>query len=371
MQPTVIARADRLYSLDALRGFDMFWIMGADEIFHTLYKSTGSSFWGGLSKEMIHPDWHGFHFYDLIFPLFIFIAGVATPYSIDRELERGKSKKQLLWKVIKRGLLLVLLGIIYNNGLHIRPLEEIRFGSVLGRIGLAYMFANIIYLYTKQVSQAIWFGGLLIGYWLLLKFTAAPGFAAGDLTMEGNFASYMDRVLMPGKLYLGIHDPEGLFSTIPAVGNCLLGILAGNYIKTFKGAGTQKALYLLVAGLIFIVLAHLWHLDFPLNKNLWTSSFVLNTGGYSLVLLSVFYYLIDVLGYKSWAFFFKVIGMNSILIYLSGHFINWDYTNEAVFGWLGQLMGNPFGIVALAASFVLLKWFFLYFLYKKKAFLKI
>src|SRR6185436_20107299 len=126
----------------ALRGFDMFWIMGAEEIVHALFKATGSPFWGAMSNQLTHPAWNGFHFYDLIFPLFLFIAGVATPYSVGRDLERGKTKRQLLFRVIKRGLILVLLGIIYNNGLQLLPVSQIRFGSVLGRIGLAYMFAN-------------------------------------------------------------------------------------------------------------------------------------------------------------------------------------------------------------------------------------
>nr|WP_290939325.1 hypothetical protein [Haliscomenobacter sp.] len=127
----------------------------------------------------------------------------------------------MLLRVIRRGLVLVLLGIIYNNGLVLRPLAEIRFPSVLGRIGLAYMFANIIYLYTKQLGQIIWFCALLIGYWLLLRFNAAPGFPMGDLTMEGNFASYLDRLIIPGHLHLTIHDPEGLMSCTPAIGTAL------------------------------------------------------------------------------------------------------------------------------------------------------
>src|SRR6476659_7908619 len=299
--------SERLYSLDALRGFDMFWIMGAEEIFHALYKVTGSPFWGTISTELTHPDWNGFHFYDLIFPLFLFIAGVATPYSVGRELEKGRTKQQMLWRVVRRGLTLVILGIIYNNGLQLRPLSEIRFGSVLGRIGLAYMFANIIYLYSKQMGQVIWFCGLLIGYWLLLKFTSAPGFPMGDLTMEGNFASYLDRSILPGKLYLGIHDPEGIVSTIPAIGTGLLGILAGSYIKNANVPGRTKALRLAISVIIFIGLALLWNIDFPINKNLWTSSFVLNVGGISLLLLALFYYIIDVLGHVRWSFFFRVI----------------------------------------------------------------
>ncbi len=363
--------SQRLYSLDALRGFDMFWIMGAEEIFHSMAKATNAPFWTVLAEQFTHPAWNGFHFYDLIFPLFLFIAGVATPYSVGRELQKGKTKNEVLWRVVKRGLILVILGIIANNGLQLKPLAEVRFGSVLGRIGLAYMFANIIYIYSKRNAQIIWFCALLIGYWLLLKFNSAPGFSMGDLTMEGNFASYIDRSILPGKLYLGVHDPEGLVSTIPAIGTGLLGILAGTYLKNTDINGARKALYLAIAGIIFIGIGWLWNYDFPINKNLWTSSFVLNVGGISLLLLSLFYYIIDVLGYRRWSFFFRVIGMNSILIYMSGHFINWEYTTEGFFKWLGQWMGNPFGAVALAICYVMVKWAFLYFMYKKKVFLRV
>jgi predicted acyltransferase len=368
---TQLSSPQRLYSLDALRGFDMFWIMGAEEIVHTMATATGSPFWNGFSNQLTHPAWNGFHFYDLIFPLFLFIAGVATPYSVGRELEKGKSRRQLLLRVIKRGLILVLLGVIYNNGLQIKPFSEVRLPSVLGRIGLAYMFANIIYLYTKERAQMIWFGVLLIGYWLLLKFTAAPGFAAGDLTMQGNFASYIDRSIIPGHLYLGIHDPEGLMSTIPAIGTGLLGIMTGNFLKNSTVKPQTKALRLAIFGIIFLGLAQLWNLDFPINKNLWTSSFVLNVGGYSLLLLSIFYYVIDVRGYQKWAFYFKVIGMNSILIYMSGRFINWEYTTNGFFKWLGELISNPYNAVVMAICFVMVKWAFLYFMYKKKVFLRV
>ncbi len=364
-------KPERLYSLDALRGFDMFWIMGAEGIFHHLAEASGSSFFGAIANQLTHPEWNGFHFYDLIFPLFLFMAGVSTPYSVGRELEKGKSRQQLLGRVIKRGLLLVLIGVIYNNGLEIQPISEIRFGSVLGRIGLAYMFANIIYIYSKERTQMICFWAIIIGYWLLLKFTSAPGFAAGDLTMEGNFASYLDRSIMPGKLYLGIHDPEGLVSTLPAISTALLGILAGNLLKKGAMSGQKKAGLLAITGVVFLVLAQLWNLDFPINKNLWTSSFVLQVGGLSLLLLAAFYYIIDVKGYKSWAFFFKVIGMNSILIYISGHFINWSYTNNSFFKWLGQLAGEPNNAVLLAITYVFIKWLFLYFMYKKKVFLRV
>lgn len=361
----------RLYSLDALRGFDMFWIMGGGSVFQAIANATGSPFWEGVAVQLEHPAWNGFHFYDLIFPLFLFMAGVSTPYSVGREIEKGKSRSQLLLRVIKRGLILVLLGIIYNNGLQIQPVSQIRFGSVLGRIGLAYMFANIIYLYTKERAQMIWFAAILVTYWLLLKFTSAPGFPAGDLTMEGNFASYLDRCILPGKLYLGIHDPEGFTSTFPAISTAMLGILTGNLLRNSTMAPVRKVGVMALTGVVFLVLAQVWNLDFPINKNLWTSSFVLQVGGISLLLLALFYYVIDIAGYRKWAFFFRVIGMNSILIYISGHFIDWGYTNNALFKWLGQLVGDPFGAVAMAISLVFVKWLFLYFMYKQKVFLKV
>jgi predicted acyltransferase len=367
--------SQRLYSLDALRGFDMFWIMGAEEIFHSLAKATGSPFWGTIANQFTHPDWNGFHFYDLIFPLFLFMAGVATPFSVGRELDKGVPRNKLLLRVIRRALILVILGVIYNNGLELHPFQETRFASVLGRIGLAYMFANIVYLYAsrerKNLTMIAWFCGLLIGYWLLLLFNAAPGFPRGDLTMQGNFASYIDRMIVPGKLYLGIHDPEGLVSLIPAIGTGLLGILAGNFLKNSPLSGARRAGRLALTGVIFLILAQVWNLVFPINKNLWTSSFVLQTGGLSLLLLGGFYYVIDVLGYRKWAFFFKVIGMNSILIYMSGHFIDWDYMTSGVFEWLNQLIGIPFNAVVMAVCYVGLKWLFLYFLYWKKVFLRV
>lgn len=366
-----VPTSQRLYSLDALRGFDMFWIMGAGGVFGNLAKITGSPVWGSIANQLIHPVWNGFAMYDLIFPLFLFMAGVSTPFSIDSQRAKGKSREQLLFRVIKRGLILVLLGVIYNNGLKLTPLENIRFPSVLGRIGLAYMFANIIYLYAGKTFQYIWFIGIVIGYWLLLKFTSAPGFAMGDLTMEGNFASFIDRTIIPGRLHKGIHDPEGLMATIPAISTGLLGIFTGDLLRSEKFTQTRKALLMAIVGIVLMGVAQLWNLDFPINKNLWSSSFVFHVGGISLLFMSFFYYVIDVLGYKKWAFFFKVIGMNSILIYISGVFINWAYTTNAMFGWLGQLVGEPYNIVVLGVCTIFVQWIFLYLLYKKKTFLRV
>ena len=163
----------------------------------------------------------------------------------------------------------------------------------------------------------------------------------------------------------------GFFNNIPAISTALAGIIVGTFLKNSSTKAARKAGLLAICGVVFLLLAQLWNLDFPINKNMWSSSFVMHTTGLSLLLLSLFYYIIDVHGYKKWAFFFKVIGMNSILIYMSGRFIDWGYTTNAFFQWLGQLIGDPFNVIMIAVCMVMIKWLFLYVLYKKKMFLRV
>jgi len=361
----------RVYSLDALRGFDMFWIIGGDRLVKNLAQATGSPFWKAFDEQLQHPYWNGFTAYDLIFPLFMFVAGVSVPYSIGRALEKGKSKAQIMQRVLVRGLILIILGMVYNNGIEVTPLEQFRFPSVLGKIGASYIFANIIYLYAAERARIIWFAGLLIGYWLLLKFTSAPGFPAGDLTEPGNFMSYFDRTVVPGKLSRNIHDTVGLLNLITGTCTILAGIITGVYLRNSHHDPSKKVLWFLIAGVGLIGISLLWNLDFPINKNLWSSSFVLLTTGLSLLLLAIFYFIIDVQGYKKWTLFFRVIGMNSILIYMSWRFINWDYSAEGFFKWLLQAVGKPYDGAVLAACIILVEWLVLYFLYRKKVFLKV
>jgi predicted acyltransferase len=368
MEP--VTKNQRLLSLDALRGFDMFWIIGADEVMHTIAKATGNATWQGISTQFEHPYWEGFTLYDLIFPLFIFVTGISATYSLGGALEKEVQRSVLVRKVITRGLILVLLGIIYNNGLTIKPLEEIRLMSVLGRIGLAYLFSSLIFLYTGPKTQMISFWGILVAYWLIMRFSSAPGFPAGDLTEEGNFSSWFDRTVLPGKLSRGIHDTVGLFNNLPAISSGLAGIITGNLLRKGYLPDTFKVRTMVIAGFACLLLAKFWHLVFPINKNLWSSSFVLQTVAFSLWLMAAFYYVIDV---RKWtrATFFRVIGMNSILIYMSGKFIQWSYTNKGFFQWLGDLAGEPWNAVLLAMTMILVKWVFLNFLYKRKMFLKI
>jgi predicted acyltransferase len=189
--------------------------------------------------------------------------------------------------------------------------------------------------------------------------------------MEGNFASYIDRLLLPGKLSLKIHDTVGFFNNIPAIGNSLAGIMVGIFIKRNEFSGIKKTLYLAGLGLLSLLLAQLWNLDFPINKNLWSSSFVLQTVGLSLLLFSLFYYIIDVLGYQKWSVFFRVIGVNAILIYISVKFIDWDFTARRFFEWAYQWVGDTWSILIIPISILTIKWVFMRILYHYKIFLRI
>jgi predicted acyltransferase len=372
---TPAPKSERLLSLDALRGFDLFWIVGGHGILLALFKLTEWGWLGAIDAQLKHVEWNGFQAYDLIFPLFLFMAGVSTPYSLTRRLTEG-ARSEVIRKVIQRGLILVLLGIIYNNGLQWKGLENMRLGSVLGRIGLAGMFAQLIFVFNFESPKRLWcwLAGILLGYWAIMSFGHAPGFTPGDLTMEGNFASYVDRLLLPGKLHKGIHDPEGLLAILPAIGNALLGILAGLWLRRSaeEVSGDRKAAGLAIAGVVLLAAGGLWSLVFPLNKNLWTSSFVLWTCGWASLLLGLFYWTIDVRGWaRGLGAFFAVIGMNSVLIYMSSKFLSFDFTAQALFGGVARAFPPAVASLIMVTGIFAVKWALFWFLKRQKVFLKV
>ncbi len=351
----------------------MFWIIGGEDIVHALAELTGWSLavWGSI--QLRHVEWDGFVFYDLIFPLFLFVAGVAMPFSLTGRLERGEDKRALILHVVRRGLVLVALGVVYNNGLFRVSAEQMRYPSVLGRIGLAYMFAALIVLNTRWRAQVAWFASLLLGYWAAMTLIPVPGHGAGQLTVDGSLAGYLDRLLIPGRLHLGVHDPEGLLSTIPAISTALLGAFAGHLLRSRHAGVTavRKVWILIGAGAVGLLSGALWDLVFPINKNLWTSSFVLYAGGWSLLLLAAFYAVIDVWGKRRWAMFFIVIGMNSILIYMAGLIVDFGHSTDFFLQGLLRPFSEPARATLWWSGFVLVEWGFLYLLYRKRVFLRI
>lgn len=392
----------RLQSLDALRGFDMFWIISGEGIFHSVanvvmakhslirnpadYRIAATDDLSfvekaavGISNQLHHSPWNGFTFYDLIFPLFIFIAGVSVPFSYRKKLsteatENKKPRRKMYERLIRRTLLLILLGMIVNGLLKWQGYEQTRLASVLGRIALALFFATLIYLNASRKVQIGWALFLLFGYWAAMALIPVPHFGAGVFTPEGNLEAYVDRLLLPGKLHRAVYDPEGILSTVPAVVTALLGVFTGTFLGAPSNgrSAAQKAAMLVAGGVALLVTGLLWNGAFPVNKNMWTSSFVLYAGGWSLLLFALFYWVIDVAGFRKWSQPFVWIGANSILIYIAAHgFINFEASAGYLFGGLIKLTPPAWQAVWLAVAIALIQVALLYFLYKRRWFLKI
>lgn len=367
MKPN-LPTSERLHSLDVLRGFDMFFIMGGDALLLYLCWMFPGTWMEAVAPQLGHPAWHGFTAYDLIFPLFLFIAGVSFPFSFHKQMERGQSLKQIQLRIVRRGLTLVVLGMVYN-GLLSFDFEHLRVASVLGRIGLAWMLAALAATLMSRRSRYVLMAVILMGYWALLALVGAPDSDAERLAMEGNIVSYVDRLLLPGVLHNGIHDPEGLLGTLPAMCTALIGMEAGEAVRQSRGSRT--CLWLATAGALLVAVAWGWNFVLPINKNLWTSSFVCITGGISLMLFSAFHYLIDLRGWRKGTLFFSVIGLNSITIYLAQQFIDFRFTARAIFGGAAGLLPEAWQGVALAAGYVAVCWGFLYFLHRQRIYLKV
>ena len=369
-------KTKRLASLDALRGFDMMFIMGVAGLVVAICRlfPDGADCW--LVRQMGHTEWNGLQHHDTIFPLFIFIAGVSWPFSLAKQRSAGKSTGKIVWKIIRRCLILIALGLVYNYFFRL-DFANLRCASVLARIGIAWAGAALIYLFVQSPwKRGIIAAAILIGYWLLIRFVPAPDVPGGNpLDIHGNLVGWVDRQLMPGKLLYdgGRFDPEGLLSTVPAIVTAMLGMFAGDLVRLpdEKMSGGRKTLWLLAAAAACAGLAALWNLDFPINKKLWSSSFVLAVGSYSFACFAIFYYIIDVKGWQKWAFPFRVIGMNSITIYLLQRIVPVSSINTFFFGGLAGLCSEAVGKAILAAGYVLICWLILYFFYRKEVFLKV
>ncbi len=359
----------RLASIDALRGFDMFWITGGEEIIHAIIKTWPGHAATALEVQFHHTRWSGFHFYDLIFPLFIFVVGVVLPFSLTKRLEAGANRAQIYRRVFRRLILLFFLGLIYNHLLDFN-FHDLRIAGVLQRIAICYFVAAIVVMNTSVKGQAYVLGGILLGYWAIMMLVPVPGFGAGVITPQANLASFIDRHLLPHPYCcFAFGDNEGILSTIPAIGTALLGVQAGHWLRSDRSPN-RKTLGLVIAGVASLLVGFIWSFNFPIIKNIWTSSFVLFAGGWSLLLLALFYWVIDVKGYRRWSFFFKIIGVNAITIYVAWHLFKFGtITTIFVHGFIHHL--GPAEPIFWAVSVYMTGWLFLYFLYRKKIFLKV
>jgi predicted acyltransferase len=360
--------SDRIVSIDALRGFDMFWIIGGGTVLESLVHVWKNPVTETIHTQLEHVDWQGFHFEDLIFPLFLFIMGVVLPFSISRRRQRGQSLPMIYLHILKRSVVLILLGLIFNDLLSFNW-PQMRWPGVLQRIGLCYFFASFLVVHTKWRTQAIFVAAVLILYWLAMTLIPVPGFGAGVITKEGCLSSYIDQQLIPGELYYGSGDNEGLISTLPAICTALIGSLAGLWLRSDR-SGSRKTAGLAAAGLAGVIIGYLWGLIFPIIKIIWTSSYTLFSGGFCLLLLALFYWIIDVKGYRKWTIFFVIIGVNPITIYFLQRFVDFGGIAEFFFSGLAAHAGLvaplviPLGVLAI-------KWLLLLFLYRHKIFFKV
>jgi len=349
----------------------MFWIVGGDGIAASFGKLVKNPIVSSVTTQVSeHVGWIGFRFYDMIFPLFLFIIGATLPFSIGRRIEEGVSREGVIRKVLVRAAILWLLGMAYNGVLDFHGWDHVRFVGVLQRQAFGYCVAAILFVTTKPRTQAILFVTILLGYWALLALGPVPGFARGNYSEWGNFANYIDRLIFrPGQMYEKYGDPEGLVSMIPAICTALLGVFAGRWLKSDK-PDKEKVLGLAVAGGVCLALGLAWAPWFPVIKKIWTSSYVLVAGGFSLELLALFYWAIDMRGWKKWSMPFVVIGMNSITIYMASRIVSFGDIAGFFLGGVARALPAEKDLI-LAIGVVLAEWLFLYYLYKNRVFLRV
>ena len=350
-------------SLDALRGFDMCWILGLAEIFDILLHrfGLGSPAQQFLSAQFEHADWEGFRFEDAIFPTFLFLSGVSLAFAVPRRLA-ASGKAGAFQHLLLRAFIIFVLGVLYSGGMK-EGIHNVRWLGVIQRIGIASAAAGALSLWIGPRGLVITAASLLIGYWLMLAYIPVPGIGAGHYAEGMNLTNYLDKVWLPGRKYDGDHDPEGLLSTLPAIAQAILGLLAGQWLRRDLTAA-RKVTAMTIAGVALLGLGWAWHPYFPVVKKLWTSSFVLVSSGVSLLALTLFYWVIDVRGRNTWCIPFLWIGANPLTLYLMEGLGIFEILNRRIVGdikgdweWLTHV--TLFALVLLTARFLYRKGIFL------------
>jgi predicted acyltransferase len=373
---------ERLMSIDFYRGLAVMGMILVDNP-----GSDDQAYW-----PIKHAEWNGWTPADFIFPSFVFLVGISMVFSFAARLRRGESRQKILFHALIRTLILIVIGLLVN----VSPLIGLdihtwRIYGVTQRIALCYFAAAFLLLWTNRRTQAIALGACLVGYWVLMRFAPVPGFGVPGhdipfMDPERNIVAWLDRKLFMGRLYNGMRDPEGLLSTIPAIGTILIGVLTGHWLRSEKSAST-KALRMLCVGIPTLLAGLIWNRWFPINKNLWTSSFVLLTGGFALISLASLYWALEIKRWRGfWTIPMLVFGMNAIAAFVadslvygpgytftvkngSGATMSW---HEAAQAWLmshGANAANASLIYSLAA--VLFCWTLLWLLWWKRIFLKV
>jgi predicted acyltransferase len=376
----------------------MFWIVGGEELVHALYKGWPNGLTKLLDRQMDHQPWEGVHFYDLIFPLFVFIVGASIVFSLTKTIEQV-GKAAALKRILIRSVILYCFGLLVYGGLS-KGIDQVRWMGVLQRIALCYFFTSILFCLLRPKALVMVCASLLLAYWGLTslvpirdfnlarhhlremnlqpdspethqRFLATTTMVRNKFDDGLNLPQQIDFQYLPGHKWDGAYDPEGILSTVPAVGTCLLGVFAGLLLKNGKVPDQKKVLYLAVAGITGVVVGFLWGLEFPVIKKIWTSSYVLVAAGYACLFLAAFYQMIEIWQWRKWCIPFVWIGMNPITIYLAFHLMSFgDFAKLIVGGPVKEALG-AWGEMGMAVVVVALSLGLVRFLYQRKIFLRL
>ncbi|MBN2486879.1 MAG: DUF1624 domain-containing protein [Bacteroidales bacterium] len=359
----------RLLSLDSLRGFTIAAMI--------LVNNPGT--WGHVYAPLLHAEWNGLTPTDLIFPFFLFIVGVSIALAYTKRIEQGIKPNKLYGKIISRSIKIFVVGLLLNY-IHHFSFAELRIAGVLQRIAVVFLVCSLLFVHTKWKTQAIIGAFLLLGYWLTMMFIPTPGHGSPMLEPGINLAAWIDSYLLPGKMWNTTWDPEGLYSTLPAIATGIFGMLTGKLIVG-NLSQERKIIWLFSIGTIACIVGYLWSLHFPINKNLWTSSFVLVTGGMALVLLALLMFFVDGLNYKKVAHVGIVFGANAITVYVLADLLTFLFYRTKFWG---QSLNNHFlnGATTLGASmelasllyalvFIAINFIPAWVLFRKKIFIKL
>ena len=385
-------KKERLMSLDALRGADMLFIMGFSGAIVALCQLLGFGKDCWLATQMTHVAWHGFRHHDTIFPLFLFLAGVSWPFSLASQQARNRTTAQIVRKVFVRMAALAFLGMV-SSKLFAFDYRNFRYDSVLAHIGFCWGAAALLYMFVKsfKVRLAI-AAALLVAHFLILFSFSAPdaatllsstdpdvakkvasyaAYGTDNFSFTGNIAGWIDRTFMPGRLHEGIFDPDGLLGKMTGIVTAMLGVFAGELLRRKDVTGNRKTLILLGAGLVSLATCLAWRPWCPVNKKIWTSTFILAAGSYSFFVLAAFYWIVDVKEWRRWTFFFRVIGMNSITIYIMMRFVGFNSMSRFFFSGVAGLGNAHWSAFTILAGQVAVEWIVLWYLYRKGTFLKV
>ena len=355
----------RLLSLDAFRGLTMLLMV-------LVNNGGGPESYGPLN----HSAWNGWTITDTVFPSFLWIAGVAITLALGRRLDNGEAPGSLLGVVFQRAAIIYFLGLLVYAFPHF-SLSHQRLLGVLQRIAICYLAASIIYLYTGVRAQIIWIVALFISYWLMMAFIDVPGFGPGNLSVEGNFAHYVDQIVLGEHNYHNTKtwDPEGIISTLPAIGTALLGVMAGHILRLNVPLAVRRH-RLLLAGVFLLALGLIWNIKQPINKKLWSDSFATFMAGLDFAVLAVFVWFVDERGFSKWVKPLLITGMNAIAVYLASEFLSEFLDAYGFHETLYERYFAPFfspmnASLLWALSFVALMYLLAWFLYRRRWFLRV